>query len=109
MAKNAFKFLTWRASNKLPVSLLLKQFERIGDQHDFVLPMPIDRRFADTGSTSDGFYGERAVAHLTQLIEDGLQNYLSRTLDSWVNGGLWSRRAHFAPWMTVSTALPAAQ
>ena len=61
MAKNALKLLTWRASNKLRVSLLLKQFERIGDQRDLVRPMPVDRCFADAGSTSDGFYGERAI------------------------------------------------
>jgi hypothetical protein len=51
MAKNALKFLAWCASNKLRVSLLLKQLERIGNQHDLVWPMPVDCGFAGAGAT----------------------------------------------------------
>ena len=72
MAKNALEFLTWRAGDKLRVSLLLKQLERISDQRDLVWPMPIDRCFADAGSTSSRLYGERAVTQLTQLFEHRL-------------------------------------
>ena len=72
MAKNALKFLTWRAGSKLRVPLLLKQLERIGDQRDLIRPMPVDRCFADAGSTGSGLYGERAVTQLTELFEHRL-------------------------------------
>jgi len=69
MTKNALEFLSWRAGDKLRVSLLLKQFERVGDQSDLIWPMTVDRRFADASATSGGFYGECAIPHFTQLIE----------------------------------------
>ena len=72
VVKNALKFLAWCARNKLRVSLLLKQLERIGDQADLVWPMAVDRRFAHAGSTSSGLYGERAVTQFAQLVEHRL-------------------------------------
>src|SRR5215469_12869699 len=72
VAKDAFEFLPWRAGNKLRVSLLLQELERIGDQRDLVRPMAVDRCFADAGSPSNRFYGERAIPQLTQLVEHGL-------------------------------------
>jgi hypothetical protein len=72
MAKDALKFLAGRAGNKLRVPLLLKQLERVGDERDLVRPMPVDRCFADAGSTGSGLYGERAVTPLTQLLDHRL-------------------------------------
>ena len=109
MAKDTRKFLAWCASNKLRISLLLKQLERIGDQRDFVRPMPVDRGFANAGATRDGFNGERAITQLTKLVEYCLQNHLSGALDSWINSRFRSRRNHFAVWALARNALRVAQ
>src|SRR5262249_17505202 len=93
MAKDALKLLTWRAANEVRTTRLLKQLEGIGDQRDLVRPMAVNRCFADAGSTSGRFYGDRAITQYTELFEHRLQNHLSRALDSRVDSRLRPWRA----------------
>jgi hypothetical protein len=67
MAQDALELLTRRAGHELRVALLLKQFERIGDQRDLVRPVPIDRCLADPGAPRSGLDGERAIVNVSYL------------------------------------------